>query len=137
MEVTVTVPCPAWLQVLIAHVQVVWSACGKVLCLWSVNSGTFLGKIGHDKELEEGGSVDGGWDEPPPRNSIAEDIGKLRIHSGKVSNPRLCLMCPLLTVLPIHKVIKPPSLELMSVNRLRAGGDAAARSVSRLPTPSA
>ena len=68
--------------------QVVWSACGKVLCLWSVNSGTFLGKIGHDKELEgDGGSNagdGGGWEEPAPRSSIAEDIGKLRIHSAKV-----------------------------------------------------
>jgi len=66
---------------------VVWSACGKVLCLWSVNSGTFLGKIGHDKELEgDGGSNagDGAWEEPAPRSSIAEDIGKLRIHSAKV-----------------------------------------------------
>jgi len=66
---------------------VVWSACGKVLCLWSVNSGTFLGKIGHDKELEgDGGSNagDGAWEEPPPRSSVAEDIGKLRIHSAKV-----------------------------------------------------
>ena len=55
-----------------------------MLCLWAVNSGTFLGKIGHDKELEDGGSVDSGWEEPPPRVSIAEDIGKLRIHSSKV-----------------------------------------------------
>ena len=80
-----------------ARLQVVWSACGKVLCLWSVNSGTFLGKIGHDKELEgDGGSNagDGAWEEPAPRSSIAEDIGKLRIHSAKVcfdtdSNPTL------------------------------------------------
>jgi hypothetical protein len=66
---------------------VVWSACGKVLCLWSVFSGTFLGKIGHDKELEDTGA--GGWEEPPPRASVAEDIAKLRIHSCKVrSSPR-------------------------------------------------
>ena len=60
----------------------VWSASGKVLCLWSVFSGTFLGKIGYDKELEDNGG--GGWDEPAPRASVAEDIAKLRIHSGKV-----------------------------------------------------
>ena len=73
-----------------------WSASEKTLCLWSVMSGSFLGKIGHEKELEEAGSGSGGggggastWDGPAVSRvgSFNNDPAKLRINSQLV-NPR-------------------------------------------------
>lgn len=33
--------------------QVMWSCSGKTICLWSADTGAWLGKIGGDRELEE------------------------------------------------------------------------------------
>ena len=70
--------------------QVMWSASEKTLCLWSVMSGTFLGKIGHEKELEEGSGGGGGtsaWDGPAVSRagSFNNDPSKLCINSQRVN----------------------------------------------------
>ena len=64
-------------------VQVVWSASGKTLCLWSAETGAWLGKIGGDRDLEEA-TPPLGLDFGGDSFSGSDHGGPLRIDSSKV-----------------------------------------------------
>jgi len=71
-------------------VQVVWSCSGKTLCVWSADTGAWLGKIGGDRELEEAPlpmpSAFGEWPSSDSMSSFTGEHGAhLQINSAKVS----------------------------------------------------
>ena len=69
----------------------VWSASDKTLCLWSVSSGIFLGKIGHERDLEESSAGAGTASRDSPvvsrAGSFNDDLARLRINSQRVIPP--------------------------------------------------
>lgn len=68
-----------------------WSGSGKTLCLWSADTGAWLGKIGHDRDLEEPPppvpNVMPSYDSAESLSSFSGETGAhIRISSSKVTS---------------------------------------------------
>lgn len=91
-----------------APLQIMWSCSGKTMCLWSADTGAWLGKIGGDRELEEAptaspgsGFFEGGvgsgslHGRDAEAASFSSELGGRQINSAKVGGgPPPVLLLP-------------------------------------------
>ena len=78
--------------------QVMWSCSGKTMCLWSADTGAWLGKIGGDRELEEAPTASpgsGAHGHDVEQASFSSELGGRQINSAKVGGvPSPILLLP-------------------------------------------
>jgi hypothetical protein len=86
--------------------QIMWSCSGKTMCLWSADTGAWLGKIGGDRELEEaptassgsgffegGVAACGAHGRDVEQASFSSELGGRQINSAKVGGRRPACCC--------------------------------------------
>jgi hypothetical protein len=101
------------------RLQVMWSCSGKTICLWSADTGAWLGKIGGDRELEETPAAsqasffEGGSGIAHARDAEYGSFSDQQINSAKVQRWVLCCSC-LPSCLPGQHTLSAQALGVIS-----------------------